>query len=208
MHISQISTSACCLGSARTPSASTPRGATGACANPVTCLTPRASTASVSTSASYLHQKGKTYANMPLALQPHPQPFSSPADKAVSIQKALCYRSVSVGTCSLPLPLQITKQICCCSRVGKAWGDNCDRCPLHGSGTFPQNWNAMVTCDLHSFPCPSVCDSLTFYSVGDANALLAHNSGHSTFISSNRRIWIHSSVMAIYWESKHFYFFF
>lgn len=59
----------------------------------------------------------------------------SSADKAVSDQRALCYRSVSAGTCSLPLAQHITKQICCCSRVGKAWGAGCDRCPLPGSGT-------------------------------------------------------------------------
>uniref|UniRef100_A0A673BUW2 Latent-transforming growth factor beta-binding protein 2 n=1 Tax=Sphaeramia orbicularis TaxID=375764 RepID=A0A673BUW2_9TELE len=56
------------------------------------------------------------------------------SDKAVSDHRALCYRSVSAGTCSLPLAQHITKQICCCSRVGKAWGPGCDRCPLPESG--------------------------------------------------------------------------
>ncbi|KAM9842615.1 latent-transforming growth factor beta-binding protein 2-like [Aulostomus maculatus] len=60
------------------------------------------------------------------------------SDKAVSAQKALCYRSVSAGTCSLPLSQHITKQICCCSRVGKAWGTGCDRCPLPGSDHFKE----------------------------------------------------------------------
>ncbi|XP_061553324.1 latent-transforming growth factor beta-binding protein 1-like isoform X1 [Phycodurus eques] len=60
------------------------------------------------------------------------------SDKAVSDQKAFCYRSVSAGTCSLPLSQHITKQICCCSRVGKAWGDGCDRCPLPGSDHFKE----------------------------------------------------------------------
>lgn len=63
-------------------------------------------------------------------------PLLFPADKAVSHQKALCYRSVSAGTCSVPVAQHITKQICCCSRVGKAWGAGCDRCPLQGSGTL------------------------------------------------------------------------
>uniref|UniRef100_A0A6Q2Y395 Latent transforming growth factor beta binding protein 2 n=1 Tax=Esox lucius TaxID=8010 RepID=A0A6Q2Y395_ESOLU len=52
------------------------------------------------------------------------------SDKAVSDQRGMCYRSASSGTCSLPIPLHITKQICCCSRVGKAWGRACERCPL------------------------------------------------------------------------------
>uniref|UniRef100_A0A667YB70 Latent-transforming growth factor beta-binding protein 2 n=1 Tax=Myripristis murdjan TaxID=586833 RepID=A0A667YB70_9TELE len=57
------------------------------------------------------------------------------SDKAVSDQREMCYRSVSAGTCSLPLSQHITKQICCCSRVGKAWGTGCERCPLPESGT-------------------------------------------------------------------------
>ncbi|XP_037096872.1 latent-transforming growth factor beta-binding protein 2-like [Syngnathus acus] len=60
------------------------------------------------------------------------------SDKAVSDQKAFCYRSVSAGACSLPLSQHITKQICCCSRVGKAWGDGCDRCPLPESDHFKE----------------------------------------------------------------------
>ncbi|XP_071375705.1 latent-transforming growth factor beta-binding protein 2-like [Centroberyx affinis] len=60
------------------------------------------------------------------------------SDKAVSEQRGLCYRSVSVGTCSLPLAQHITKQICCCSRVGKAWGPGCERCPLPGTDHFKE----------------------------------------------------------------------
>ncbi|CAL8272426.1 unnamed protein product [Merluccius merluccius] len=60
------------------------------------------------------------------------------SDKAVSEQKGLCYRSSSAGTCSLPLPQTITKQICCCSRVGKAWGAGCERCPLPNSDHFKE----------------------------------------------------------------------
>ncbi|XP_076017741.1 latent-transforming growth factor beta-binding protein 2-like isoform X2 [Genypterus blacodes] len=60
------------------------------------------------------------------------------SDKAVSDQRALCYRSVSAGSCSLPLSQHITKQICCCSRVGKAWGAGCDRCPIPGSDHFKE----------------------------------------------------------------------
>uniref|UniRef100_UPI00398EF069 latent-transforming growth factor beta-binding protein 2-like isoform X2 n=1 Tax=Pristiophorus japonicus TaxID=55135 RepID=UPI00398EF069 len=55
------------------------------------------------------------------------------SDKAVSAEKGLCFRSLSRGNCSLPLSQQIAKQICCCSRVGKGWGKNCEKCPLHGS---------------------------------------------------------------------------
>ncbi|KAL7872970.1 hypothetical protein AOLI_G00120410 [Acnodon oligacanthus] len=60
------------------------------------------------------------------------------SDKAVSMEKASCYRSVSAGSCSLPLSLKITKQICCCSRVGKAWGSHCERCPLPNTDLFKE----------------------------------------------------------------------
>nr|XP_035970345.1 latent-transforming growth factor beta-binding protein 2 isoform X3 [Halichoerus grypus] len=58
------------------------------------------------------------------------------SDKAVSMQQGPCYRSLGPGTCALPLAQSITKQICCCSRVGKAWGSKCERCPLPGTEAF------------------------------------------------------------------------
>ncbi|XP_030620963.1 latent-transforming growth factor beta-binding protein 2-like [Chanos chanos] len=60
------------------------------------------------------------------------------SDKAISEERATCYRSVSAGTCALPLAQRITKQICCCSRVGKAWGSNCERCPLPDTDHFKE----------------------------------------------------------------------
>ncbi|XP_066523108.1 latent-transforming growth factor beta-binding protein 2-like [Hoplias malabaricus] len=60
------------------------------------------------------------------------------SDKAVSMEKSSCYRSLSADSCSLPLTLKITKQICCCSRVGKAWGSNCERCPLPNTDHFKE----------------------------------------------------------------------
>lgn len=60
--------------------------------------------------------------------------MSVAADKAVSMQQGLCYRWLGPGTCTLPLAQRITKQICCCSRVGKAWGSKCEKCPLPGTG--------------------------------------------------------------------------
>ncbi|XP_061467717.1 latent-transforming growth factor beta-binding protein 2 isoform X2 [Rhineura floridana] len=60
------------------------------------------------------------------------------SDKAVSTEQGLCYRSATGGVCALPLNQHITKQICCCSRVGKGWGTNCEKCPLPGSETFKE----------------------------------------------------------------------
>ncbi|XP_012868977.1 PREDICTED: latent-transforming growth factor beta-binding protein 2 [Dipodomys ordii] len=58
------------------------------------------------------------------------------SDKAVSMHQGLCYRSLGPGTCTLPLAHRITKQICCCSRVGKAWGSKCEKCPPPGTEAF------------------------------------------------------------------------
>ncbi|XP_044291867.1 latent-transforming growth factor beta-binding protein 2 isoform X3 [Varanus komodoensis] len=60
------------------------------------------------------------------------------SDKAVSTEQGLCYRSAVGGVCALPLNQRITKQICCCSRVGKGWGENCEKCPLPGSEAFKE----------------------------------------------------------------------
>lgn len=62
--------------------------------------------------------------------------LSLAADKAVSMHQGLCYRSLGPGTCTLPLAQRITKQICCCSRVGKAWGSQCEKCPVPGTGNL------------------------------------------------------------------------
>ena len=43
------------------------------------------------------------------------------------------------GRCALPTLRNITRQICCCSRVGKAWGPACQRCPPFGSGEPPRD---------------------------------------------------------------------
>uniref|UniRef100_A0A8C7FLQ2 Latent-transforming growth factor beta-binding protein 2-like n=1 Tax=Oncorhynchus kisutch TaxID=8019 RepID=A0A8C7FLQ2_ONCKI len=63
------------------------------------------------------------------------------SDKAVSDQRGMCYRSASAGTCSLPLTQHITKQICCCSRVGKAWGTawGTEICPAGHGYTYSRS---------------------------------------------------------------------
>ncbi|XP_067412682.1 latent-transforming growth factor beta-binding protein 4 isoform X2 [Emydura macquarii macquarii] len=56
----------------------------------------------------------------------------------ISEAKGPCYRVLRDGACSLPTLRNITRQICCCSRVGKAWGWGCERCPLFGSSGFKE----------------------------------------------------------------------
>lgn len=84
--------------------------------------------------ADHISDHGLLYFPLPLAAYPFPHALSLAADKAVSMQQGLCYRSLGSGTCTLPLVQRITKQICCCSRVGKAWGSKCEQCPLPGTG--------------------------------------------------------------------------
>uniref|UniRef100_A0A670IX00 Latent transforming growth factor beta binding protein 4 n=1 Tax=Podarcis muralis TaxID=64176 RepID=A0A670IX00_PODMU len=56
----------------------------------------------------------------------------------ISEAKGPCFRVLREGGCSLPILRNITKQICCCSRVGKAWGQACERCPPFGSDGFKE----------------------------------------------------------------------
>ncbi|XP_021164545.2 LOW QUALITY PROTEIN: latent-transforming growth factor beta-binding protein 1 [Fundulus heteroclitus] len=64
------------------------------------------------------------------------------SQSVISEEKGQCYRVVGSGlgpsSCSLPIGRNITKQICCCSRVGKAWGPGCQRCPYFGSVAFKE----------------------------------------------------------------------
>uniref|UniRef100_G3NAG7 TB domain-containing protein n=1 Tax=Gasterosteus aculeatus TaxID=69293 RepID=G3NAG7_GASAC len=60
------------------------------------------------------------------------------SQSVISEEKGQCHRVLGSGrgptSCSLPILRSITKQICCCSRVGRAWGPDCQRCPHFGSG--------------------------------------------------------------------------
>ncbi|XP_069493735.1 latent-transforming growth factor beta-binding protein 2 isoform X3 [Ambystoma mexicanum] len=60
------------------------------------------------------------------------------SDKALSMEQGPCFRSLGRSTCSLPLSRRISKQLCCCSRVGKAWGRRCEKCPLPGTDIFKE----------------------------------------------------------------------
>lgn len=64
------------------------------------------------------------------------------SQSVISEEKGQCFRVLGPGrgpsSCSLPILRNITKQICCCSRVGKAWGPDCLRCPHFGSVAFKE----------------------------------------------------------------------
>ncbi|XP_069764648.1 latent-transforming growth factor beta-binding protein 4-like isoform X2 [Narcine bancroftii] len=58
------------------------------------------------------------------------------SQQVISLTRGPCYRIWRSGSCILPVVQNITRQICCCSRVGKAWGPRCKRCPSPGTGAF------------------------------------------------------------------------
>ncbi|XP_049652523.1 latent-transforming growth factor beta-binding protein 4 isoform X1 [Accipiter gentilis] len=58
--------------------------------------------------------------------------------QVISEARGPCYRVLREGRCALPTLRNITRQICCCSRVGKAWGAACHRCPPFGSEGFKE----------------------------------------------------------------------
>nr|XP_033792958.1 latent-transforming growth factor beta-binding protein 1 isoform X2 [Geotrypetes seraphini] len=59
-----------------------------------------------------------------------------PDNPMVSEEKGPCFRFVSAGRqCMHPLSVQLSKQLCCCS-VGKAWGPQCEKCPIPGTAAF------------------------------------------------------------------------
>ncbi|KAM6288949.1 latent-transforming growth factor beta-binding protein 4-like, partial [Aegotheles albertisi] len=59
--------------------------------------------------------------------------------QVLSEARGPCYRVLREGGgCALPTLRNITRQICCCSRVGKAWGGDCHRCPPFGSEGFKE----------------------------------------------------------------------
>lgn len=49
-----------------------------------------------------------------------------------------CYTSLSRnGECQGQLALKLSKKDCCCGvNMGRAWGDNCDECPMPGDGRY------------------------------------------------------------------------
>ncbi|XP_053304544.1 latent-transforming growth factor beta-binding protein 3 isoform X2 [Spea bombifrons] len=50
----------------------------------------------------------------------------------------LCFRLVGPeGQCQHPLSKRMTRQLCCCS-VGKAWGPQCEACPVDGTASFTE----------------------------------------------------------------------
>ena len=57
------------------------------------------------------------------------------------MRKSLCFSRAYNTTrrppqliCEQPFKINETKAMCCCSVVGRAWGDPCEPCPAHKTG--------------------------------------------------------------------------
>lgn len=83
-------------------------------------------------------------------------PIPPPAHQVISEARGPCYRVLREGRCALPTLRNITRQICCCSRVGKAWGAACHRCPPFGSGEDPPPNTPLLTGYLGPLPAPCI----------------------------------------------------
>lgn len=54
-------------------------------------------------------------------------------NRCVDTRKEYCYTEFIGGRCSNPLQVSVYRAICCCSSLGKAWGDGrCEPCPKKG----------------------------------------------------------------------------
>lgn len=80
----------------------------------------------------------------------HPDPESPP-------EYGQCFRVVTNARgCELPLLGNLTQEVCCCT-VGRAWGRNCERCPLQGTGEWSEvSWTGATTCRETTSPDGSV----------------------------------------------------
>ncbi|KPI97051.1 Fibrillin-1 [Papilio xuthus] len=58
-------------------------------------------------------------------------------NRCVDTRKEYCYTEYIGGRCSNPLQVSVYRAICCCSSLGKAWGDGrCEACPKKGTDAY------------------------------------------------------------------------
>ncbi|CAH2049014.1 unnamed protein product, partial [Iphiclides podalirius] len=63
--------------------------------------------------------------------------LDSTGNRCVDTRKEYCYTDYIGGRCSNPLQVEVYRAICCCSSLGKAWGDGrCEPCPKKGTDAY------------------------------------------------------------------------
>ncbi|GJQ88324.1 hypothetical protein Trydic_g3801 [Trypoxylus dichotomus] len=58
--------------------------------------------------------------------------------KCLDIREEQCYAKYKHGKCLNALDGLFNKNLCCCSSIGKAWGDKCETCPRPGTAAFTE----------------------------------------------------------------------
>ena len=63
------------------------------------------------------------------------------------VNKDICYQDKRRGVCIMPLPVPMTRSMCCCTDISsflyKRWGAACELCPLSGTPQYKQLCDAM-----------------------------------------------------------------
>ncbi|KAJ8963502.1 hypothetical protein NQ314_005581 [Rhamnusium bicolor] len=56
--------------------------------------------------------------------------------RCLDIRQEQCYTRYKHGKCVNPIDGLFHRNLCCCTQIGKAWGDRCEPCPRPGTATF------------------------------------------------------------------------
>ncbi|XP_018328225.1 fibrillin-2 isoform X2 [Agrilus planipennis] len=56
--------------------------------------------------------------------------------QCLDVREEQCFARYKHGKCNYPIDGLFHKSLCCCSSVGKAWGDKCEPCPKPGTAAF------------------------------------------------------------------------
>ncbi|XP_026325907.1 fibrillin-2-like isoform X2 [Hyposmocoma kahamanoa] len=68
---------------------------------------------------------------------PHGLTLDSTGNRCMDTRREQCYTEYMSGRCSGPLLSEVHRSVCCCSALGKAWGDHrCEPCPKKGTDAF------------------------------------------------------------------------
>uniref|UniRef100_S4RY04 Latent transforming growth factor beta binding protein 1 n=1 Tax=Petromyzon marinus TaxID=7757 RepID=S4RY04_PETMA len=81
------------------------------------------------------------------------------SNKALAEEKELCFHMVVEHRCQHPLPVPVSRPVCCCS-VGVAWGSDCQRCPAKNSDAYVEICPAGPGLVYHRNPDPVVMETI------------------------------------------------
>lgn len=58
--------------------------------------------------------------------------------QCLDIREEQCFTRYKYGKCTHPVDGIFNKNLCCCSSIGRAWGEKCEPCPRQGTSTFAE----------------------------------------------------------------------